>query len=179
MSNWLSFEQVLGYIASIILLIGYGIKHDKKTKIVLVVSSLIFSAHFFMLGAFTACAVNIVNAMRNASSIFLYKSKLAFIVFTVLYGVGAYVTYGSPVDILPTFASFITCIGMFFLGGIRFRVLVVIAVVMWIVHNVVVGSIGGTIQACILFFVGSVTVYRLMRDKKSQQNIENEVSGAE
>ena len=166
MSDWLSFEQILGYVAGIILLMGYAITEDKKTKIVLTFSSLIFAIHFFMLGAVTACAITVVNALRNVSSIFWYKSQKIFFVFAGLYIISFYFTYNSPIDILPFLASFITCIGMFLLGGIRFRIIVVIAVVMWIVHNIVVGSIGATIESIILFFISSITVYRLYKDKK-------------
>ncbi len=166
MSDWLSFEQILGYVASAILLSGYAIKSDVKTKTVLIFSSVIFVIHFFLLGAFTASAVCAVNAMRNASSIFWHKSRSVFLVFVMLYICGAYLTYDRLVDILPTMAAIITCLGMFLLGGIKFRVLVIVATVLWIVHNVVVGSIGGTINAVVLFFIGVVTVWRLYKDDK-------------
>lgn len=167
MSDWLSFEQVLGYVASIVLLAGYAVKQDRKTKTILIASSVIFAAHFFLLGAFTASAICAVNSVRNFLSVFLYQSKITFSIFTIFYAVGAYFTYNTPIDILPSLAAFLTCIGMFFLGGIRFRILVVIATVMWIVHNIVVGSIGGTINSVILFFITLGTVWRLYQDKKN------------
>ena len=134
MTDWLSFEQILGYVASAILLSGYAIKSDVKTKIVLIFSYLIFALHFFMLGAFTACAISIVSVMRNSSSIFFHQSKIVFSVFVAFYISSAFFTYGTPVDILPLLAALVTCFGMFLLGGIRFRILVVVATVLWTIH---------------------------------------------
>ena len=166
MTDWLSFEQILGYVASAILLSGYAIKSDVKTKIVLIFSYLVFALHFFMLGAFTACAISIVSVMRNSSSIFFHQSKIVFSVFVAFYISSAFFTYGTPVDILPLLAALVTCFGMFLLGGIRFRILVVVATVLWTIHNVMVGSIGGTINTVVLFFISSVTVWRLYKDDK-------------
>ena len=166
MTGWLSFEQILGYVASAILLSGYAIKSDVKTKIVLIFSYLVFALHFFMLGAFTACAISIVSIMRNSSSIFFHQSKIIFSIFVTFYISSAFFTYGAPVDILPLLAALVTCFGMFLLRGIRFRILVVVATVLWTIHNVMVGSIGGTINTVILFFIASVTVWRLYKDGK-------------
>jgi len=166
MNDWLSFEQVLGYVAGAALLTGYSIKNDKRTKLVLIMSSLLFSVHFYMLGAFSGCAIMCVNAMRNACSVFWYKSKKVFLIFAFLYISSGYITYNSSIDLLPLMSALITCIGMFLLGGIRFRAIVIIPVIMWIIHNIVVGSIGGTIQAIILFFISLITVWRLYQDRK-------------
>lgn len=170
MIDWLSFEQILGYIASLFLLLGYAIKNDVKTKYVLTISSLIFSVHFFMLGAFAAMAVCAINAARNISAVFLFKSKKYFAIFALMYLVIGILTYTEFIDIFPVIASFITCVGMFLLGGIRFRMIVVIATILWIVHNIYVGSIGGTINSVILFFISSTTVFRLLKDSKNDQN---------
>lgn len=166
MTDWLSLEQILGYIASIILLLGYAIKSDVKTKTILTFSSIVFTAHFFMLGAFTAAAICAINALRNVSSIFFHKSKMVFSVFACLYLVCSVITYQIFIDILPFTAAFITCIGMFLLGGVKFRAIVVVATLLWIVHNVYVGSIGGTINSVILFFISSITLARLFYDEK-------------
>ena len=165
MSDWLSFEQILGYVASIILLIGYGIKSDIKTKSVLTMSSLLFASHFFLLGAFTASAICLINSARNISSVFYYKSKILCFVFSSLYLISGYFTYNSFIDILPLAASFLTCIGMFLLGGLKFRILIVFATIPWIIHNIYVGSIGGTINSAVLFFITLITVFRLYYDE--------------
>lgn len=170
MIDWLSFEQILGYIASIILLLGYAIKNDLKTKTVLIISSVVFALHFYLLGAFTATAICILNALRNVSSIFFYKSKPFFLIFVFLYIGFAYLTFNSYIDFLPTMAAILTCLGMFLLGGLRFRILVIIATLLWIVHNIYVGSIGGTVNAVILFFISSATVIRLYKDQQGEND---------
>ena len=162
--NIFSIEQILGYVASFILLIGYAIKSDVKTKTVLIFSSLFFATHFYLLGAFTAMAICLVNSMRNVSSIFFYKSKVMFVLFITLYGAGGIFTYHGAHDLLPLLAAIITCVGMFFLTGIRFRMLVVIATLLWVVHNVYAGSIGGTINSIILFFISSSVVFKLHKE---------------
>ena len=166
MTDWLSFEQILGYVASAILLSGYAIKSDVKTKTVLIFSSVIFVIHFFLLGAFTASAVCAVNTMRNASSIFFHKSKAVFIVFAMLYIASGYFTYDTFIGVLPSIGALLTCAGMFLLGGIPFRVLVVVSTVLWLIHNIMVGSIGGTINFIILLLIGLVTIWRLYKDDK-------------
>jgi len=169
MTDWLSFEQILGYIASALLITGYAIKTDVKTKTVLVFSSILFAFHFFLLGAFTAAAICSINAMRNISSIFFHKSIKVFTIFIDAYIISGYFTYNMFIDILPLIAATLTCVGMFLSGGLRFRILVIIACVLWIIHNSYVGSIGGTINSIILLFISVITVIRLNSDRKKER----------
>lgn len=171
MSDWLSFTQILGYLASAILIAGYAIKSDKKTKTILIFSSLFFTAHFFLLGALTAAIICAINAIRNVTSIFYHGSKAMFFIFMTVYILSGYFTYQNFIDVLPLTAAILTCAGMFLLSGVNFRVLIVIAALLWIVHNVVVGSIGGTINSVILFFVSSTTVIRLYRERKKKNAV--------
>jgi len=167
MNDIFSFAQILGYIASLFLITGYGFKSDTLTKKILIFLALFFVAHFYLIGAFTAATICFVNALRNISALMFYKSKITFIVFAILYCIGGFITVDEFIDMLPLSAALITCFGMFFLGGIRFRVIVVIATILWIIHNIYVGSIGGTINAFILFIISSNVVLKLHKGEKT------------
>lgn len=168
-----SFTQILGYVASLFLLTGYGIKSDKKTKFVLIFSSLFFTWHFYLLGAFAGASICLVNALRNGTSIFFHKSKAFLLFFIVTYVFMGVISFEKFIDLLPLMASLGTCIGMFLFSGIKFRIIIVIAATFWIIYNISVGSIGGTINSIILFFISLITVIRLYKDQAREQYDQN------
>ena len=164
-----SFEQVLGYIASAILLTGFAIKHDKKMKAILTLSSLLFAAHYYLIGAFAGMAISAVNAARNSSSIFFYQSRLILGIFLCAYIVSGVLTIETGIDILPFIAAISVCIGMFLLQGLRFRLVLIFTSLLWIIYTVFVGSIGGLINSAAMFFISINTAYRVYCDERRQK----------
>ena len=75
-------------------------------------------------------------------------------------------TYQSFIDLLPLTAAMLICLGMFLHGGFLFRIFSMIAAFLWLVHNIYVGSIGGSINRAILFFICMNTAYQVYRENK-------------
>ena len=66
------------------------------------------------------------------------------------------------------------CIGtysFFVLKGIQMRVGFLIGAICWLINNILVGSIGGTFLEATLISVNITTIIRLLRDKRSANNV--------
>ena len=166
MSEILSFEQVLGYIASFVLLSGYAIKSDKKTKIILVFSSLFFAWHFFMLAAYAGAFVGLLNALRIVSSIKFYKSTKLMLGFIIAYLAIAIVVFNDVYDLLPIFSAVLGTYAMFKASGIKMRFFGLMGSCSWLIYAIIFGSIGGIITETSLIIIILLTMYRLHCDQK-------------
>jgi len=106
--------QIFGILASIFIITGFFQKLDQRLRILMVFGNLSFVVHFYLLGANTGAALNLVNAFRNA--IALRRRNHILIPFglvglCVLVGV---LTYSDPTDILPVIGASISTLAMFF-----------------------------------------------------------------
>ncbi|MEM7618642.1 MAG: YgjV family protein [Pseudomonadota bacterium] len=173
MSDIFSYQiitQAVGILASAFIVGGYFSKCDVKTKRILMIGSLFFAIHFYMLGAITAMIINLINIFRVGLSIKFHKSKFLFAFFIGIYSIALIFTYEGWIDIFPFLATVTSCIGMYFLSGISFRKTSAVGAVFWLVHNIMSASWGGIITEVFILKAHIVTIYRLKRDDKRSQN---------
>lgn len=158
--------QLVGLLASAFIILGYSSKHDAKLKTIVCIGAALFSAHFFMMGAMTAMIMNAVNFLRIALSIKFHGSKMLFVIFIVIYlSVGAF-TYETWIDIFPLISSILGTVSMYFLSGVKLRLIGLLGSSSWLTHNFVVGSMGGIITELFVLTMLLTGIYRLIMDKR-------------
>jgi hypothetical protein len=54
-------------------------------------------------------------------------------------------------------------LSMFFLQGIRLRLGLFCATLLWLVNNILTGSIGGTAMELVIAIISCITIFRLYR----------------
>jgi hypothetical protein len=72
-------------------------------------------------------------------------------------------------DWLPLGASCIGTLALFLMEGVRMRVAMLCGTGLWIVNNIIVGSVGGTALELVIAVVNIVTIRRMMRDARALQ----------
>ena len=172
MNNFLEYmtlEQVVGVMASAFIVGGYFCKSDNKAKAIIICGSVLFAVHFFMIGAMTAALMNVVNFFRVGLSIKFHGSKILFTFFVSVYLISLFFTYEEWLNILPVISSVLGCIGMYFLSGIKFRLCTIVGSSCWLLHNALVGSVGGVITEIFVLTAALTTIYRLWLDQKKAE----------
>lgn len=158
--------QIIGIIASALVITGFANKKDNNFKFFIMLGSLGFVCHYLMLGAYAGAAANVVNAARTGLSIKFHKSNGMMIFFIAAYLAMGFLTYEEPVDALPVFSGILATFAMFRLSGIKMRLCFFVSSTSWLIYDFIFKSIGGIITEGFVQFTNITTIYRLLRDKK-------------
>ena len=134
--------QTLGIVAWCMGLVAASQESDARLKSIYAAMCAVMAVHFWMLGAYTGAVTVIVTGIRNVVSIRAKWPRLAFIFVAAYIIVGIY-KYQTPVDLFATSASILSTFSLFYLSGIRMRAALTVTFSLWLIHNIIVGSIGG------------------------------------
>lgn len=162
--------QLLGFASFAIGMYAFFQKDDKKLKIIMFIFSLNHTLHYLLLGSMVSALSALLSALRTGLSIYISSKWLAFtfILFGLISGI-----YLAD-SIWDLWAMLGMCIGtysFFVLKGIQMRVGFLIGAICWLINNILVGSIGGTFLEATLISVNITTIIRLLRDKRSANNV--------
>ena len=151
LSNFV-LSQILVGVAICTDIISFQFKERQKIVACLVVSATFISAHFMLLGHWTAALLALLAAVRFASSVFTTSKKVLWIFLTITFVISA-VTYGGLLSILGCIATVFTTIAAFSKNDKILRQLMLIGTAIWILHNYLAGSPGAVLMEAI--FIGS------------------------
>ncbi len=165
MADVFSLTQILGYTAFILGVLAFLQKDDAWFKAIAALECAVYAVHFHRLGNDTAAILLLVSVLRNVFSIYTRSRWVAG--FFVLIGIvsGAWLArhwYAS----LPIFAQFLTTLALFFMTGVMMRIACGIASLCWLFNNILSGSIGGIILELFIQTANTVTIVRMLRNKK-------------
>ncbi len=163
--NWQeasSPAQLVGYLAFVLGIVTFAQKDDRRLKLLLVVQSVTYVVHFWLLGEPAASASAFVTALRALAAV---KTRSGWVcAFFVLFGValgGRFVT--TWFSVLPVIASSIGTLALFNLSGLRMRLALFVATLLWLVNNLFSGSIGGSLLEACIAVANLHTMWRLSR----------------
>ena len=156
--------QNLGYVALIFGVAAFLQKQDYRLKALSAIESIVYVAHFFLLGNYPASGSALVSTLRNLTAL---RSRspwwIAFFMILIL-GVGASFTK-SMAGWLPVVASGLATVAIFRLNGIAMRLALLVCTLLWFVNNILSGSIGGTVLEAIIAITNMTTIYRLVTEQ--------------
>lgn len=170
--------QLVGFVAMAGTITAFQINNRKKMLIILFGTSLLYTAHFLLLGAFTGAAMNGVNAVRNVVFYNKYEHSWArsnwwlalFIMLFVAFGV---LTWQGWYSALPIIGMVVGAVA-FWLKKPRYIRLVAITVPpFWFTYNYIVGSYPG--MAVEIFTFTSIAVAMVRYDVLPLIKHKNEV----
>lgn len=180
--------QVIGICATVLTISSFQFKTQKSIMTVQSISTVLWTLHFFMLGAFSGCLLNLLCAIRSmvyarrstkawaasVSWVYIFTVSalviyiLQFLVFGVEPGIRNFI-----VEFLPTLGVIATNIGYRLETGFKVRCSQFISSPTWLAYNVFSGSIGGVITEIISFCSAVVGIIRHdikdLRQKKTAQ----------
>ena len=158
--NLLTLPQLFGWGAFFLGMAGFLQKSDLRFKQFMALECAAYVVHFLLLGQWTASASATVSLGRSVAAV-RYPFKAVGLFFMCLSLLCGGVLYTSWVSWLPISASVIGTFALFFLKGVRMRFVMMWGTVLWLVHNYLVGSVGGTVLEAVLCITNSVTLYRM------------------
>jgi hypothetical protein len=160
-------SQILIGIAICTDTISFQFKERKKIVACLLVSCTLISAHFMLLGHWTAACLGIIAAIRFTTSIFSTSKKLmgVFIFATIMASI---FTYEGLLSILGCAGGIFGTVASFCKEDKLLRQLMLVGTSLWIVHNFLAGSPGAVLMEAIFISSNIVGYFRFYIRPKSQ-----------
>ena len=148
--NWYNvFIQAIGFISSGIFIWSYQIRSPQKLILAQLAASAIVAVHYFLLGQWTGCALNLVCAVRAAvcaSDRPWTKSRWTLAGLLALALAAGILSWQGPVSLLPLAGMISGTISIFSRNARIIRIVQMSCTSpVWLIYNILAGSISGSI----------------------------------
>lgn len=165
-----SLAQAFGLVSFALGLSTFYQKDDRRLKIVMLILNLNHLVHYVLMGSAVSALSALLSALRTATAIYISSAWVAvvFIVVSVSLGVSL---ADSVSDLWPILGTVIGTYSVFMLKGITMRLAFLAGASCWLVNNILIGSIGGTLLELSVITINLVTIIRLLRDQKRSLTI--------
>lgn len=158
--DFFSPAQVAGYVALVLGVRAFLTRDDKRMKLLLSAESVVYGAHFLMLGNLPAAGSAAISAGRTYLSLRSRSLWLAAAAVALNVAVGLRVAHGS-LAWLPIVASCVATVAFFTLEGARLRLVLLTTTLMWLVNGYISRSIGGTVLESLIATANVTTLVRM------------------
>ncbi|MER2493129.1 YgjV family protein [Catenovulum sediminis] len=159
--------QLIGFLSLFLGICTFLQKNDLKLKICMVFLFASQTLHFVLMGSATAAASNTLSLIRTIVCVRFSNKWVAsgFINLNLLWGI---YLYQSPISFLPIMGGCAGTYAVFFLEGIKMRLVFILGATFWIIHNSVIGSLGGTALEALVIITNVFTIFRIYSAKKKR-----------
>ena len=154
------FAQIMGILAAIIAISSFQVKNNVGFYAMQGLSGLCFAVNFFLLGSYTSAAFNVLNIVRGLGFAFEKNKKPNITLFGmwIIYIAVTVLTYSGPLSAIICIAQILSTFGMWTRDAKKMRIMQFFAASpLWLVNNIVVGSVGATV--CEIFNMCSIIVF--------------------
>lgn len=158
--------QFFGLLALVICLVAFASKNDDRLLVLLISANVAFALQFAFFSSWTAAALTVLVIGRIILARRYVGSQWVMWAVLVANLVAAALTWRDWVDVLPLTAATLGTIAMFLLRGIPMRIMLGLAALAWMLNNLAIGSIGGTLAEGMIFVTNVITIIRMARAKK-------------
>ncbi|GGE55223.1 permease [Streptosporangium jomthongense] len=170
MFQGMSYTALAGQIVSLIALgfciVGFASKRDDRLLVLLISANVAFALQFALFGSWTAAILSLLVIGRILLARRYVGNWQVMLAVLAVNLVAAVLTWRSPVDFFAIAAAVFGTLGMFMLRGIPMRLMLAAAAFAWMLNNIVIGSVGGTLAEAMVLVVNFITICRLARMKR-------------
>ncbi|MFG6468919.1 YgjV family protein [Roseateles sp. BYS87W] len=160
MAAFTSPAQWLGYLAFALGVACFAQSNDRRFKLFMAGECAAYIGHFLLLGQPTAVASTSVSLLRSLAALRWRGPRVGLSFMALSLALGGVFMHGA-LSLLPIAASCIGTFALFFLQGLRMRLLMLGGTLLWLVNNLCVGSIGGSLLELVLAVTNARTCWRL------------------
>ncbi len=166
-------SQIFALIAIVLNL--YAIQRKKKEQLLNynTVGAICGIFHYLFLGAWSGVVTKIVGSTRNAVAAYeAHKHKISRvwpIIFIAFYIVGGIITYSSLLSILPMVAAGTYTVAIYLGSASTIRRVAVFTSTLWLIYDICVFSIVGTLAEIIFIINALVAIWRYRKHKKKNK----------
>ncbi|MBI4893636.1 MAG: YgjV family protein [Acidobacteria bacterium] len=158
--DYFSPAQCAGYVALVLGVGAFLNKDDKRMKLLLSVESVVYGAHFFMLGNLAAAGSAAISAGRTYLSLKSRSLWLAAAAVALNLGVGLKVA-ATGFAWIPIIASCAATVAFFTLDGMKLRIVLLTTTLMWLMNGYLSRSIGGVVLESLIAAANATTLVRM------------------
>ncbi|MDA9558091.1 YgjV family protein [Vibrio sp.] len=156
--------QTLGFVSFALGVYSMAQKNDSRMKHSLIAFYIIHSMHFILLGNDTSAFSSGLSSIRNYLALRFGKTRwLCLLCITTLIIIGLYLAT-SYYNLLAIIGSSIGTYALFSWDGIKLRLGFMMGASLWLINNVITGSIGGSLLEASLIIMNIITIVRLNND---------------
>ena len=155
----LSPTQLSGYAAFVLGMACFAQTNDRRFKLFMAAECGAYILHFALLGQATAVASTAVSMLRSLASLRGRRPALGLGFVALSLACGVWLAEGWQ-SLLPIAASCIGTTALFFMHGRRMRAWMLLGTLLWLVNNLAVGSIGGSLLEACLALSNLRTIWR-------------------
>ncbi|WP_144822395.1 YgjV family protein [Marinobacter piscensis] len=170
MFEGMSLTSLAGQLVSLVALglciVGFASKRDDRLMLLLISANVAFALQFALFGSWTAAILSLLVIGRIMLARRYVGSWRVLLAVLAVNLIAAVLTWQSAVDIFAIAAAVFGSVGMFMLRGIPMRLMLAAAAVAWMLNNIAIGSIGGTLAEAMVLVTNFITIYRLARMKR-------------
>lgn len=157
------FIQALGVVALLFSMLVFQAGKRKEMLELHTGASLLYSAHFFLLGGYSGAIINLVNALRNYSFYKLSKKSTNWtlpIFFIVLFVIAGLVSWQGPISLLPIIGAISGTIAFWQRDPRWIRVFSLFVAPTWFLYAMMIGSYPMMISEVIMFSSDVIGLFR-------------------
>lgn len=155
------FTQISGFLAMGTILIAYFQKDDYTVKKLMLLSSLFWGTHFYLLWVYSGLAAIVIWVLRLLLSIKYERNFKAFLVIVIITLISGYFTFDWFMSLLPVFTSINGAYSFFFLEKVKLRLAMLLNSSIWLVYHMSIGSISWILNESFTHVILIATVYRM------------------
>ncbi len=162
--------QLLGILGFLLSIISFQQNTQKRIVFVQFLANISFTIHFYLIGAYTGSILNGIAIIR--SFVYCFKDKkwassnIWIVIFSMAFVVAGIYTWEGPLSILPTTAMVLSSVSFGIKNPKLVRRIYFPCSPMWLIYNIVGGSIGGVLTEC--FAMISIIIGMLRFDRKKK-----------
>ncbi|WP_432695618.1 YgjV family protein [Marinobacterium sp. YM272] len=165
--TWIELAgQAVSLTAFALCMAAFASKRDERLLRLLVSANIAFALQFALFGSWTAALLSLLVVVRILLARRFARNLTVMLLVLAASLVAAWLTWRGPLDLLPLAATFMGALGMFMLRGIPMRLMLAGAGSAWLLSNLVIGSVGGTLAEAAVVVMNLVTVARLLLDRQ-------------
>ncbi|ORT52264.1 permease [Vibrio sp. qd031] len=157
--------QLFGLVSFGLGLSTFYQKDDRKLKVIMLLLNVNHLVHFLLLGSLLSAVGAALSALRTYCAIYTRSIWVA----AIFIGVG--VASGTALaenwyQLFPIAGTIIGTYSIFLLKGITLRIGFLLGSTCWLVNNLMVGSIGGSLLEISVIVMNITTIVRIYRDRQ-------------
>ncbi|RJS93628.1 YgjV family protein [Salinisphaera sp. Q1T1-3] len=161
--------QGFGLIALALCVAGFANKRDDRLFVLLLFANVAFALQFALFRSWAAAAIAALIVLRVH---LVRRYKQHWSVMLAMAGatlVAALITWSAPRDAWALAAGLIGTYGMFMHDGPTMRWMLAAAAFCWVISNLLIGSLGGTLAESLILITNLVTIARLHRSSRAER----------
>ena len=165
--NYKIFVQIIGLIGTCFFFLSYQFKNNKTLFRVQLISYIFYTIHFILLGAITGAASYATNLLRSfflsSENKKFHEMKFCVLICIIQIAVGI-ITWKGYISLLPMIGNVVLTIGNYTYNPkiIRFTGLFINSP-LWMIHNIIVGSIAGIIDEAVMMLSIIISLFRFKK----------------